>query len=78
MQLAERPPVRRDPREAFDYQTLFDGRSWRIKPNHRPGRTREQAYNVIRHMARRRGLKCVIEFDGDDLVVQATRREVAK
>lgn len=71
MQLAERPPVKRDPRDAFDYPSLFDGRSWRLTPASYGGRTQRQAYNVIRQTAWRRGLGFVIEFDGDDLIVQA-------
>lgn len=74
MQLSERPPVRRDPRDAFDYPNLFDGRTWRLKPSDYGGRTQEQAYNVIRQTAWRRGLKAMIEFDGDDLLIQAKER----
>lgn len=73
MQLATRPPIKRHPREAFDYHTLFNGSAWRVEREDMGGRSPEQSYNLIRQAAWRRGLRAFVEFDGDALIVQAQR-----
>ena len=73
MTLSERPPRKRHRRERFDYEAMFDGRSWELTPKDYQGRSQVKAYHLIRQAAWRRKLNATIEFVGDKLIVQVKK-----
>jgi hypothetical protein len=72
MQLSTRPPRKRHRLATIDYSLIFNGQPWRLDQRDYQGRSQNRVYDLVRQAAWRRKLNVTIEFDGDDLIVQAT------